>query len=403
MSVKELMQKREALVKEMTGLVDAADVEKRSLNEDEQKKFADLKAQVADIDATIEAKRALEDAQVTDDGDNEDKEPETRSAEDVEELEVRAFEQYLRSQGRIETRNDTNMTFGANGAVVPTSIANRIVEDVLKICPIYADADRYNVKGSLTLPYYDESSSQIVCGYATEFVAPDATTGKFSAITLTGFLGEALTNVSKSLINNSQFDIVGFVVRKVAEAIAKFIEKELLIGTPATTSGGTTVPAKIEGLSSLAAGQIIESAANTAITADELIQVQEQVPDEYQANAYWIMNKKTRTAIRQLKESGTGAYLLNKDANSRWGYTLFGKDVYTTDTLPEVKAANAGKVAVYYGDMKGLAVKVSEDIEVEVLRETMATKHAVQIVGFVELDSKVQNSEMIAGLALKSA
>ena len=224
MSVKELMQKREALVKEMTGLVDAADVEKRSLNEDEQKKFADLKAQVADIDATIEAKRALEDAQVTDDGDNEDKEPETRSAEDVEELEVRAFEQYLRSQGRIETRNDTNMTFGANGAVVPTSIANRIVEDVLKICPIYADADRYNVKGSLTLPYYDESSSQIVCGYATEFVAPDATTGKFSAITLTGFLGEALTNVSKSLINNSQFDIVGFVVRKVAEAIAKFIE-----------------------------------------------------------------------------------------------------------------------------------------------------------------------------------
>jgi len=403
MSVKELMQKREALVKEMTGLVDAADVEKRSLNEDEQKKFADLKAQVADIDATIEAKRALEDAQVADDGDDEDKEPETRSAEDVEELEVRAFEQYLRSQGRIETRDDANMTFGANGAVVPTSIANRIVEDVLKICPIYADADRYNVKGSLTLPYYDESSSQIVCGYATEFVAPDATTGKFSAITLTGFLGEALTNVSKSLINNSQFDIVDFVVRKVAEAIAKFIEKELLIGTPATTSGGTTVPAKIEGLSSLAAGQIIESAANTAITADELIQVQEQVPDEYQANAYWIMNKKTRTAIRQLKESGTGAYLLNKDANSRWGYTLFGKDVYTTDTLPEVKAANAGKVAVYYGDMKGLAVKVSEDIEVEVLRETMATKHAVQIVGFVELDSKVQNSEMIAGLALKSA
>jgi HK97 family phage major capsid protein len=402
MSVKELMQKREALVKEMTGLVDAADVEKRSLNEDEQKKFADLKAQVADIDATIEAKRALEDAQVTDDEDDENKEPETRSAEDVEELEVRAFEQYLRSQGRIETRDDANMTFGANGAVVPTSIANRIVEDVLKICPIYADADRYNVKGSLTLPYYDESSSQIVCGYATEFVAPDATTGKFSAITLTGFLGEALTNVSKSLINNSQFDIVGFVVRKVAEAIAKFIEKELLIGTPATTSGGTTVPAKIEGLSSLAAGQIIESAANTAITADELIKVQEQVPDQYQANAYWIMNKKTRTAIRQLKESGTGAYLLNKDANSRWGYTLFGKDVYTTDTMPEVKAANAGKVAVYYGDMTGLAVKVSEDIEVEVLRETMATKHAVQVVGFVELDAKVQNSEKIAGLALKS-
>jgi HK97 family phage major capsid protein len=147
---------------------------------------------------------------------------------------------------------------------------------------------------------------------------------------------------------------------------------------------------------------LIESAANTAITADELIQVQEQVKDAYQENAYWIMNRKTRTAIRQLKESGTGAYLLNKDANSRWGYTLFGKDVYTTDNMPEVKAANAGKVAVYYGDMTGLAVKVSEDIEIEVLRETMATKHAIQVVGFVELDAKVQNSEKIAGLKLKA-
>jgi HK97 family phage major capsid protein len=402
MSVRELMQKREALVKEMTGLVDAADAETRALNDEESKKFEELKAELANLDKTIEAKRALEDAQITESDDVDQGEPEERAESvDTEEVEERAFEAFIRNY-RQESRDDTNMTYGANGAVVPASIANKIIEKVKEICPIYTDAERYNVKGTLTIPYYDESTSQIVCGYATEFTAPDATSGKFSSISLTGFLGEALTNVSKSLINNSQFDIVNYVIGKVAEAVALFIEKELLIGTPATTSGGTTVPAKIEGLSSLAAGQLIESAANTAITADELIQVQEQVKDAYQENAYWIMNRKTRTAIRQLKESGTGAYLLNKDANSRWGYTLFGKDVYTTDNMPEVKAANAGKVAVYYGDMTGLAVKVSEDIEIEVLRETMATKHAIQVVGFVELDAKVQNSEKIAGLKLKA-
>ena len=261
MTVKELQQKHDAVVAEMNKLVDAADTE----------------------------------------------------------TETRAFEAYIRSYGQMEMRTDDgNMTIGENGAVVPATVANKIIEKVLEICPIYADADRYNVKGTLTIPYYDSDNHQIVCGYADDFDPASATEGAFGAITLTGFLGEALTNVGKRLINNSQFDIVSYVINKVAEAVAKFIEKELIIGTPATTSGGTTVPAKIEGLSSLAAGQIIESAANTAITADELIQVQEQVPDAYQENAYWIMNRKTRTAIRQLKESGTGAYLLNKDANSRW-------------------------------------------------------------------------------------
>jgi HK97 family phage major capsid protein len=400
MTIKELMQKRDAIVAQMNAIVTKADEETRSLNTEESGKFDELNKELDELDKTIEAKRALEAQAVRSEDEDEEPEAEEVSAEDAD---TRAFENYLRSYGQIETRSDDgNMTAGENGAVIPASIANKIIEKVLDICPIYADAERYNVKGTLTIPYYDSDNHQIVCGYADDFDPANATEGAFGAITLTGFLGEALTNVGKRLINNASFDIVSYVINKVAEAVAKFIEKELVIGTPATTSGGTTVPAKIEGLSSLAAGQLIESAANTAITADELIQVQEQVPDAYQENAYWIMNRKTRAAIRQLKESGTGAYLLNKDANSRWGYTLFGKDVYTTDVMPEVKAANAGEVAVYYGDMKGLAVKVSEDVEVEVLRETMATKHAVQIVGFVELDAKVQNSEMIAGLKLKS-
>ena len=406
MTVKELMQKREAIVKEMTGLVEAADAETRSLNEDEAKRFEELKTELANLDKTIEAKRAIEDAQITDSDDPDQGEPEERNedADDVETREMKAFEEFIRSEGRnIENRaGDTNWTKGDNGAVIPTSIANKIIEKVIEICPIFADAERFNVRGSLTIPYYDETNGKVVCGYTDDFQGADATGGKFSSITLTGFLGEALANVGRRLINNSSFDIVNYVINKVAEAMAIFIEKELLIGTPADTSTDPVTPAKIEGLSSLAAGQIIEAAANTVITSDEIIDLQEQVKDKYQGGAYFIMSHATRTMIRKMKD-GQGNYLLNKDAESRWGYTLFGKDVYVSDAMPDIKAANAGKVVIYYGDMKGLAVKVSEDVEVSVLRETLATKHAIQIVGFVELDAKVQNSEMIAGLALKSA
>ena len=170
----------------------------------------------------------------------------------------------------------------------------------------------------------------------------------------------------------------------MALSIARFIEKELLFGTTD----------KVSGLSGVT--QNVTAAGTTAITSDEIIDLQESVPDVYQANAYFVMNKKTRTAIRKLKD-GQGNYLLNKDATSRWGYTLFGKDVYTSANMPEMAA---GATAIYYGDYKGLAVKVSEDINIDVLRETKARQHVVEVLGFVELDAKVQNAEMIAKLVM---
>lgn len=112
-----------------------------------------------------------------------------------------------------------------------------------------------------------------------------------------------------------------------------------------------------------------------------------------------IENKATRTAIRKLKDSD-GNYLLNRDVSARWGYTLLGKDVYCSDAMPKM-AAKA--TAVYYGDFSGLAVKVAEDANIEVLREKYATQHAVGVVAWMEIDTKVEDSQKIAKLTMASA
>jgi HK97 family phage major capsid protein len=279
------------------------------------------------------------------------------------------------------------MTTGDNGAVIPSSIANKIIKKVYDICPIYQLANRYNIGGTLSIPYYDESTQTITMAYATEFTELESKSGKFTNIELKGFLAGALTKVSKSLVNNSQFDIVNFVIGAMAEAISKWIENELLNGTTD----------KIVGLSG--ATQKVTAASATAITADELIDLQETVPDVYQGSAIWIMNKKTRTAIRKLKDS-EGNYILNKDATAKWGYTLFGKDVYTSDNMSVMAAS---KTAIYYGDMSGLAVKLAEEVSIEVLREKFATQHAIGVVGWIEIDSKVENAQKIAKLEMAAA
>lgn len=310
----------------------------------------------------------------------EDKKKDTKA-----ELEERAFENYIR--GVIEERaDDVNLTAGDNGAVIPSSIANKIIKKVYDISPIYQLATRYNVGGTLNIPYYDESEQNITMAYATEFTDLTSTSGQFLSIELKGFLAGALSKISKSLINNSQFAIVPFVIDAMAESIHRWVEGELLKGTSKKVEGLSTVTLKVD------------AASSTAITADELIDVQELIPDVYQGQAIWVMNKATRTAIRKLKD-GQGNYLLNRDVSARWGYTLLGKDVYTSGNMDTMAA---GKTAIYYGDMSGLAVKLSEDINIEVLRELFATQHAVGVVGWIEIDSKVENAQKIAKLVMKA-
>lgn len=376
-SMPSLVEQRNNLLDEMESILKKAKEETRALTEDEANRFDEIKAEIAKIDKTLEAEEEAR---------SFEKKTEVQSTEErsVEELEARAFENYIR--GVVEERADVNLTKGDNGAVIPSSIANKIIQKVYEISPIFQLATRYNVGGTLTIPYYDESEGTIEMAYAEEFTELESTSGKFKSIELKGFLAGVLTKISKSLINNSQFNIVEFVIQKMAESIARWIEKELLHGTEGKIAGLSTVT------------QNVTAASSTAITADELIDLQETVPDIYQANAIWIMSRNTRKAIRKLKDN-EGNYILNKDATSRWGYVLFGKDVYVSDQMEDMEA---GKVAIYYGDLSGLAVKISEDMNIEVLREKFATQHAVGVVGWIEIDSKVENDQKIAKLTMKA-
>lgn len=383
-NLKKLSERRVELMNQLENLVQTCETETRAFNEEETTQYNNILTEVRSIDATLDAAdqgMALQKIEHRAAGGSE----EQRSQE---ELETRAFECYIRGiAADVETRAAVNMTVGDNGAVIPTSIANKIIEMVKEISPLYHLATHYDVGGTLTIPSYDETSQKITMAYATEFTALTSTSGKFTSISLGGFLAGALTKISMSLVNNSKFDIVSYVIRKMAEAVSEWIEGELINGTTG----------KIEGLSKVAAS--VTAAATTAITADELIDLQESIPDKLQANCIWVMSRATRKAIRKLKD-GDGNFLLNKDATSKWGYSLFGHDVYVSQSMPDMAA---GKRTVLYLDPTGLAVKVAENPSVQVLREKFADEHAVGVICWMEVDSKVENKQKVAVLDMAAS
>lgn len=375
--MKKLYEKRALLIEEAQGIITSASTETRAMTGEETTRYNAIKEEISAIDTTIKAEeetRALVKKIPT----------ATIESKTTEEMEARAFENYIR--GAVgETRADVNLPASTNGAVIPSTIANKIIEAVTNISPLFAMATKYTIGGTLNIPYYDTATQKITMAYATEFTELESTSGKYATIELKGFLAGCLTKISKSLIANSQFDIVGHTINVMATEIARWIENELINGTTN----------KVDGLKGVTLNKTAASA--TAITADELIDVQELVPDVYQGNAVWIMSKDARTAIRKLKDTD-GAYLLNKDATAKWGYTLFGKDVYVSDNI---SAPSSGKIALYYGDMSGLAVKMADGIEIQTVLEKFATQHAIGVYGWVEIDSKVENAQKIAKLTMK--
>lgn len=383
--MKKLIETRSQKLIEMDDLLKKAQEEGRAFTEDEQAQFDKLEGEVKALNATIAAQQRRAEAGATkQDPEKDEDEEETEEAKKKREKgEERAFTNYIR--GQVETRSDVNLTVTDNGAVIPTSIANKIIEQVYDISPIVQRASRYNVSGTVAIPYYDEKSQKITVAYADEFAELESSAGKFASIELKDFLAGALSKISKSLLKKSNFNLVSFTTRKMAEAFAQWLEGECINGTTDKITGMD------KGIT-----QIATAAAAGKITADELIDTQDAVPDVFQKDAIWVMNRKTRTAIRKLKDND-GNFLLNRDLNAKWGYTLLGKDVYTTDN---VAAMTAGKTAVYYGDMTGLAIKISEDLNIQVLREKYATQHAIGVVGWMAADAKVEHTQKLSKLVM---
>lgn len=366
MYLKKLREQRSAKVKRMQEILAGAKGENRAMSEEEQKEFDDTESEIADLDKTIAAAEKAKELEAKETDKNHVEDPdkdkegqnsqEGQGGENRAEDDKRAFADYIR--GVITGENRADMTLGENGAVIPSTIANEIIKKIKDISPVYNDAAHYNVKGTLSIPYVDEDGTSLAVAYADEFAELEGEKEKFASIELGGFLAGVLAKISKSLINNSDFDIVEEVETQIAEAFALWLDHEMLVGTVGKITGASTSTKKIQ------------SESTSVISFDDIIKLKDAIKAAHQTGAYFVMRDTTLTAIRLLKDKN-GRYLVNDDVTEEGKPTILGKPVYTSDAMPEI--GKGSEPIVYLNPSKALAVKLTEDMELQVLQEKYAT------------------------------
>lgn len=374
--MKKIIEKRNSLIEEMEGLVNKTKTETRGFDETESARFEELKKEIKGLDEVLKADKEQREFQKVEDNQEEKLEDgkEDREMEDIEkrELEIReaetAFVEMISGKRALDVAN--------NGAVIPEIIANRIIEKVKELSPIVAMSTIFNEGAQLKFPVYDETNSTISAGYVDDMAELIEGTGKFTVVTLGNNIVGSLAKISKSLMNRAGIDVASYAINKVAQALAEFLEKELIVGAT-----------KMKGLTT--STNIVTTATVAKIVADDLIDVQLTVPEVFQAKACWIMNKTDFAKIRKLKDLD-GNYILTKDFVAGFGYILLGKTVYISQNAD----------AIYYGDMSGVYVKFAQGVEIQVLLEKYATQHAIGVVGYLEADSNIIEPQKIVKLEI---
>ena len=363
MNIKALKEKRNDIIMEIDNLCNKVEKESRALSEDEEKTITEKMKFVNDIDKTISIenqRRALDtNFKIENNFDNEDSFKEEKS-----------FLNYIKNK-------DASLTVSNHGAFIPKSIANRIIDKIYELCPVLELATIYHTKGELSVPIYDDTTD-VIAGYIDDLTELTSQVGNFNSVTLGNYIFGSLVVISKSLINNTDFDLLTFIMNRVALGFARVLSKEALTGST-----------KIKGLFST--GNVVNTVNVDKITDTALITLQNSIPTEYQANSVWIMNRNTLLKCKLLKDTN-GRSFLNPDLVKSYGWTILGQRVILDMNVPDD--------SVFYGDMSGYWFKFSQDLEINVLYEKYAIKHAIGVYGYAELDGKPIEQQKLAILTV---
>jgi HK97 family phage major capsid protein len=179
----------------------------------------------------------------------------------------------------------------------------------------------------------------------------------------------SLIKVSESLLEDSAFDVAGFISNSFATRYFKGLNQAIQLG-----SGN---------VGSIVTGVAIgaTSAAPTAIALADLIAIFGDLDPAYQDNAKWVMNAKTKANLIGLVDT-FGRPLLQADVNGVPFNSIFGKSIVISTFADN---ATAGLEPLLFGDLEASYTlrTISSGLKIVRLNERYAETGEVGFIGRV--------------------
>ncbi|MBI9042918.1 MAG: phage major capsid protein [Anaerolineaceae bacterium] len=431
MTIRELRNKRAALIAKARHLMDLCDQEKRNMTEDETQDYDQMMAEIESLGSDIEKREKLQTleesvaANTPQDPDdinigmsqrdlsnyrlvrairaaaNQDwrgAELEREASEATAErmgFDPQGFfvpQDWLENRGVAERRDMVVGTDTAGGYLVDTDLQSQNFIGMLRnLMILRAAGARFlgGLVGDVAIPKQTGGAT----GYwIPESGAPTESQQTVGQIGLTPHTFGAFTDLSRKLLKQSSIDTEMFVRQDLATVLALGIDLAGLHGT-----GTNNQPTGVAATSGI--GSVVGGANGAAPDWDDIIDLETAVAVDNAdiGNLAYITNAKVRGKLKKSKHNATygDAYLWPKD-NKLNGY----KTHVTNQVSSTLTKGSASEVcsAIFYGNWSDLIIGMWGGLDILVDPYTGGTSGTVRVVALQDVDVAVRHAESFAAM-----
>lgn len=311
---------------------------------------------------------------------------------------ARAFENYLRTGQKnsdLISRAQGEATGSAGGFLVPDEWRDLIIEKLKAFGGLMNAAEKLNTSDGRPLSWLtnDDTTADLA------EITPEAglwdtgadltfTTRTLGAYKYTTVGASSLPlKVSFELLQDSAFDLRGFIAKKFAQRIARKLAPHLVTGTGVNEPQG--IISTQGGLTSLTA-----RGATAIPTYAELLSAVHGIDPDYREGASWLMNDASLALMRQVVDDVDRPLLwsLNDSLSGELkGMTILGYPVVIDQAMPSM-AASGGAKAIVFGNLADTyVVREVKAFEMITLNELYAQNGQVGMMGWARYDGMVSD------------
>ena len=302
-----------------------------------------------------------------------------------------AFWNHARKRDSYEIRNALQVgTDSEGGYLVPDTFEKKLITSLEEENVIRKHAHVFTTSnGSHKIPVV---SSRGTAAWVDEEGQIPESDDVFGQQLIGAHKISTLIKVSEELLNDSAFDLESYFATEFARRIGNAEEAAFLSGN------GSGKPTGI--LADVGGAEIgVTAASETAITADELIDLFYSLKSPYRKKAIWVLNDRTIKAIRKLKDSN-GQYLWQPALHEGEFDTILGKRIYTSPYAPEL---GAGAKSIAFGDFSYYWIGDRQGVAFKRLNERYAETGQVGFLASKRVDGKLILPEAIKVLQQKGS
>jgi HK97 family phage major capsid protein len=315
-----------------------------------------------------------------------------------------AWDRYLRGHNpfgsdlqRSDTYAQSEGTTTAGGFLMPTTTLNRLVEITKAFGGLKNEAEVITTASGnpLNWPSIDDTANSAVTSAEGVAAGSGGADLVFTQVTLSAFKYDATGTgnvgllVSNELLQDSAFDVVALINRRIGIRLARKMANDYCVGT------GTTMATGIFDVTGDAS-----QFTTGVITYAGLQKMVHLLDPSYRPNAKWVMNDDVASRIEQILDLNLRPLLVPSIAGISGGThvtgnTLLGYPVVVDQAAPAwinnyTAVANTG--FLLFGDLQ--QAFIIRDVQgVTVLADPYGKMNvnSIQYFGYARTDSKTQN------------